>query len=220
MGGGGVKPYYQHNGITIYHGDWRSIDPPAADLVLADPPYGDSHDTDYTRFTGGVAAERSSHAAIAGDDESYDPRPLLKVGKEHILWGCNRYSEHLPVGALLVWDKRAPSGSKNVMSDAEVAWFSRGRGVYIFSHTWDGFNRASERQTAYHPSQKPVALMRWCLQRARLAPGALVFDPYMGSGPVAQACKELGFRYVGCDLVEQYCDIAARRLSQEVMELV
>jgi DNA modification methylase len=106
------------------------------------------------------------------------------------------------------------------MSDAEVAWFSRGRGVYIFSHTWDGFNRASERQTAYHPSQKPVALMRWCLQRARLAPGALVFDPYMGSGPVAQACKELGFRYVGCDLVEQYCDIAARRLSQEVMELV
>ena len=62
--------------------------------------------------------------------------------------------------------------------------------------------------------------MRWCLRKARLEPGALVLDPYMGSGPVAQACKELGLRYIGIELVEAYAEIAARRLQQEVMELV
>jgi site-specific DNA-methyltransferase (adenine-specific) len=68
-------------------------------------------------------------------------------------------------------------------------------------------------------TQKPVALMRWCLLRAKLAPGALVYDPYMGSGPIAKACKELGYRYIGVELIEQYCEAAALRLQQEVMEL-
>jgi DNA modification methylase len=121
---------------------------------------------------------------------------------------------------MLVWDKRPPTGAANLLSDAEIAWYSRGYGVYIFDHTWNGFNRASERQTAYHPTQKPVALMRWCLQRAKLKPNALVFDPYMGSGPIAQACKELGYRYIGCELSELYCQRAVNRLQQEIMELV
>ena len=90
----------------------------------------------------------------------------------------------------------------------------------VYNHPWHGMLRASERGVKRsHPTQKPVALMRWCLQRARLAPGALVYDPYMGSGPVAQACKELGYRYIGVELVEAYAEIAARRLSQEVMAL-
>jgi site-specific DNA-methyltransferase (adenine-specific) len=216
-----MQAFYQSNGITIFNGDCRDlILPEQPALVLADPPYGDDHDTDYTRFTGGVAAERSSHAAIAGDSEPFDPRPLLKIGKRQILFGCNRFSQYLPVGSLLIWDKRSPGGSKNVMSDAEPAWDSHGRGVYIFSHAWDGFNRASERGTANHPSQKPVAFMRWCLLRAKLQPNALVYDPYMGSGPVAKACKELGYRYIGCELVESYCEAAAKRLQQEVMSFV
>lgn len=220
---GTMKAYYQDKTCIIYHGDCRNIMPALPErpaLVLADPPYGDDHDTDYTRFTGGVAASFSSHAPIAGDKEPFDPRPLLKIGEQQILFGANRYSDKLPCGSLLVWDKRSPGGHKNVMSDAEIAWWSNGRGVYIYAHTWDGFNRASERQTAHHPSQKPVVLMRWCLLRAKLAPGSLVLDPYMGSGPIAQACKELGLRYIGIEIDERYCEIAARRLAQEVMELV
>jgi DNA modification methylase len=61
--------------------------------------------------------------------------------------------------------------------------------------------------------------MRWCLLRAKLAPGALVFDPYMGSGPVAKACKQMGYRYIGCEVKESYCETTALGLQQEVMEL-
>ena len=225
MGGGSVKPYYQHNGITIYHGDWRSIEPPAADLVLADPPYGVKEKTNRASKGRGMRPDRGwqskDHAPVAGDDETFDPRPILTIVRKIVLWGANYYPEHLPASpSWLVWDKRDGT-TPDDNADCEVAWSNLGGPMRMYRHLWRGVCRASEAgELVLHPTQKPVALMRWCLQRARLAPGALVFDPYMGSGPVAQACKELGFRYVGCELVEQYCDTAARRLSQEVMELV
>jgi site-specific DNA-methyltransferase (adenine-specific) len=218
--GATVTPYYDDGQIQIWCARCEDIlsSIAAADvsLVLTDPPYGDSHDTDYTRFTGGVAASRSSHAAIEGDTAPFDPGPFLKVAQHVVLFGANRFSDRLPVGSLLVWDKRTPFGNKNVMSDGEVAWCSHGRGVYIFTHTWDGFNRASERQTRLHPSQKPVALMTWIIERYT-QPGDLVLDPYMGSGPVARACKNTGRRYIGIEVVEAYCRVAVERLQQEVL---
>lgn len=224
----GVKPYYEHNGIAIVHADCREVLPLLAlesvDLVLTDPPYGDNHDTDYsTQFSGGKLRKDGSekpryrYEPVEGDTEKFDPAPLLKVAPRVILFGANRFSNRLPVGSLFVWDKRTPLGSKGVMSDAEVAWYNQGRGVYIFSHMWDGFNRASERHTNYHPTQKPVALMRWCILRARLPAGSLIIDPYMGSGPVLEAAKQLGYRAIGIDTVETYCFVAARRLQQEVL---
>lgn len=217
-------PYYDHNGITIYNGDCRELLPELRrrhrfDLLLTDPPYGDNHDTDYSRFTGGAGVPRSRHARIEGDVEPFDPSPLLTLECQAILFGANRFSDKLPCGSWLVWDKRTSGGAKNVMSDGEAAWWSKGRGLYIYSHSWDGFNRGSERGTAYHPTQKPVALMRWCLQRANLKPGALVLDPYMGSGPIARACLELGYRYIGIELSEGYCETTVlHRLSQSVMQ--
>lgn len=223
MEGRGVKPYYQHNGITIYHGDWRSIAPPAADLVLADPPYGANivRKNGHGAFKGQGRkvdnATTRSYAPIIGDAESFDPLPVIALQIPSILWGANYYADKLPPArGWFVWDKE----NSGDFGDVELAWTNIDTAPRLFRHMWNGMLRASERDTPrVHPTQKPVALMRWCLQRARLAPGALVFDPYMGSGPVAQACKELGYRYVGCELVEQYCEVAARRLSQEVMEL-
>lgn len=223
-----IEPYYDRDGIRIFHADCRdvlpSIDPATVALVLTDPPYGDDHDTDYTRFSGGTLrrdgseVSRYRHAAIANDAEPFDPSLLLALGCKVITFGANRYSDRLPCGSWIVWDKRTPTGSKGVMSDAEVAWFSHGRGVYIFQHTWDGFNRASERGAILHPTQKPVALMRWILERWS-KPGDLILDPYMGSGPVAQAAKMLGRRYIGIELSEAYCAIATRRLQQSVLPL-
>lgn len=214
-------PFFQDESCTIYHGDCREllplIEPNSVDLVLTDPPYGVDFDTDFTRFTGGVAASRSSHAAVHGDAEPFDPA-LLAGYRRRILFGANCYSDLLGRGSWIVWDKRSPGGSKNVMSDGEVAWYSEGHGVYIWSHTWDGFNRASERGTAYHPTQKPVALMRWILNRWT-NPGDLILDPFMGSGPVAAACRDLRRRYIGIEIEERYCEIAARRLSQSVLPL-
>ena len=118
-----------------------------------------------------------------------------------------------------MWDKRDGIES-NDNSDCELAWANFGGSIRIYRHRWNGVIRASENgETHVHSAQKPVALMRWSLTRAKLAPGALVYDPYMGSGPIAEACKQLGYRYIGVELVESYCEIAARRLQQEVFAL-
>ena len=213
------EPYYSRDGITIYHSRCEDVIPfVRPDLVIADPPYGIAFDTDFTRFTGGVSASFGTHAPVANDDEPFDPSPILGIGVNAILFGANAYSDRLPCGTWLVWDKRSTNGSKNVMSDGEVAWLNKGHGVYIFNHTWDGFNRASERGTAHHPTQKPVALMRWLVERFS-KPGDLIFDPYMGSGPIAAACHQLGRRYIGVELVETYCATAVKRLQQSVMRL-
>ena len=214
-----MKPYYHDDaaGITIYHGDCRALAlPERPALVLTDPPYGIA----YNPSGGDGLAQRGNLPPVEGDAEPFDPSHLLALGAPAILWGGNHFADRLPASpSWLVWYKR--DGLPQVQfADCEMAWTNLGGPARVYNHPWHGMLRASERGVKRsHPTQKPVALMRWCLQRARLAPGALVYDPYMGSGPLAQACKELGYRYIGVELVEAYAEIAARRLSQEVMAL-
>jgi DNA modification methylase len=217
-----MQPYYDHAGITIFNADCRDVLPTLGpvELVLTDPPYGVNHDTDYTRFTGPEHDRHlwmsRTHTPLANDRESFDPAHLLSIGSQHIIFGMNHFSQHLPPGSLLVWDKRDPAGGASLMSDAEAAWWDHGRGIYIFSHMWIGYRRKSEIGQHTHPTQKPVSLMRWCIQRSKAT--GTILDPYMGSGPVLQAAKELGSRAIGIEIDERYCEIAARRLSQEVFD--
>lgn len=208
-----MTPYYDHGGITIYHGDCREILPGLGkfDLLLTDPPYGMSNDADYTRFTGGDGGQkRRKHEPIAGDFEPFDPTPLLGHGGA-VLWGSNHYSARLPVGSTLIWLKRSDLALGTFLSDAEVAWKSGGHGVYCRR------DLSLQGQTCFrkHPNEKPVALMSWCL--GFFPEAKTVIDPYMGSGPVAKACKDRGLKYVGIELVEKYCEIAVKRLAQEVL---
>jgi len=220
-----MEPYYDHNGITIYCGDWRNLAPPTADLILADPPYGAKEKTNRASKGRGFTNKQwpsKDFPPVAGDDEPFDPTPLLHLNRPSVLWGAQYYADKLPPSRCwLVWDKRDGTTSDD-NADCEMAWTNIDAPARLFSHLWRGVCRASEAgERVLHPTQKPVALMRWCLLRAKLTPGALVFDPYMGSGPVAQACKELGYRYVGCELSEAYCETTVRhRLSQEVMAFI
>ena len=184
-----MNPFWQKDGITIYHGDQSEILPLLGDIdtVISDPPYGIDHNTEYN-FSGGQVLG-NQYKRIKDDDKPFDPTPFLKYRKV-ILWGANCYSDKLPVGSLLIWNKRQPKGNKNVMSDAEVAWMNTGHGVYIFDHVWDGFIRQSEKGENYHPTQKPVALMRWCIQKAN--PQGVIIDPYCGSGSLLCAARDLG----------------------------
>jgi site-specific DNA-methyltransferase (adenine-specific)/modification methylase len=224
-----MTPYYDDGkGITIYHADCRDvrlIEKPS--LVLGDPPYGANEKTNRAEkkriggpgLHGGAVISRD-HAPVVGDDVPFDPAHLLALQTKTILWGANYYADKLPPSRCwLAWDKREGTTSDD-NADCELAWTNLDMPARLFAHLWRGVCRASEVGSApLHPTQKPVTLMRWCLVRAKLLPGALVFDPYMGSGPIAKACKELGYRYIGCELVERYCETTVLGLQQEVMEL-
>jgi DNA modification methylase len=211
-----IRPYYDEGGITIYHGDCLDvlphIDPADVDLLLTDPPYGIDWDASHDRFNGG-----RNYAAVEGDAGAFDPTPLLRFSR-CVLWGANHYASRLPDrGSWLVWDKRDGRCVENLLSDAELAWCSFPTPVRTFRNMWMAANRSTERGFHVHPTQKPVALMRWIVARWT-KPGDLVLDPYMGSGPIAQACYDLGRRYIGIELVEDYCAIAVRRLGQGVLD--
>lgn len=227
-----MKPYYEHGGIKIFHGDCREIMPKilpqlACDVLLADPPYGAGISVDSLRFKPKVSKwwnESDStrirrHAPVIGDDEPFDPEHLLKFNaRARILWGGQFYASRLPDrGGWWLWDKR--NGKRDVteaewpLSEAELAWTDIGKRTRIFRHTWFGLIRDSDQKEFLHPTQKPVALMRWCLEQAA-AKG--VIDPYMGSGPSLVAAKQLGIPAIGIEVHEPYCETAAKRLSQEV----
>lgn len=192
------------------------------DLLLSDPPYGIGHDCDYTKVSGGNfgTQQRNKHKDIEGDKEPFDPKFLLSLGKTVILWGVNNYPDKIFPGTFLFWDKTNDTG-KTLFSDGEMGWMNRGHGCYRFHWKWDGLNRAHERGEHYHPTQKPVALMRWCMEKAD-TPSAkceTILDPFMGSGTTLRAAKDLSRKAIGIEIEERYCEIAARRVSQESMAL-
>jgi len=206
-----VKPYYSHAGIVIYHGDCREILPEVqADVVVSDVPYGVNFDTDYRRFTSWFDVPRTNHKPVHGDSEPFDPTPWLEF-PEVILWGFNCFCDRLPPGTLLVWDKRF-KGGQAFLADGEAAWMKGGHGVYIHSETSQGFVRSERVQ---HPTQKPIALMQWCISKTK---GNTILDPYMGSGTTLVAAKLEQRKAIGIEIEERYCEIAAKRLAQEVFQ--
>lgn len=202
-------PFYDRAGITIYNADYRDvtthINTSDVALVLTDPPYGISMNTTYSDRMHMSAP--SEWAPVAGDNEKFDPGPILRFPRV-VLWGANYYSDLLPVGSWLVWRK---VGISPVLADCEMAWHNAGGKRVAYFESNHSATKATDGKL--HPTQKPASLMRWVLDQYT-KPGDLVFDPYMGSGPVAQAAYDLGRRYIGVELVEGYCAAAAGRLSQ------
>lgn len=215
-----MTPYYQDEHVTLYLGDCREVLPtlPDVDVLLTDPPYGINLDPDYTRRTfGGGTRAPSGFKRITGDAEPFNPSHLIGTAPLVILWGANNFAERLPVGRWLVWDKREQTPS-NQLADVELAWCSKRGAARMFRHYWNGPVRASERGYHVHPTQKPVALMAWVLDTLKVPVGALVLDPYCGSGPVLRAAKDTGRRAIGVEIDEAYCEVTARRLAQGVLD--
>ncbi len=129
------------------------------------------------------------------------------------MWGWNNFADKLPRGTCLVWLKRNDEAFQSFLSDAEIAWMSKGHGVYCRR---DLSNNAITGERT-HPTQKPVSLMSWCLS---FFPAAQVIsDPFMGSGTTLRAAKDLGRKAIGIEIEERYCEIAVKRMAQEVLEL-
>lgn len=218
-----MTPYYKdyERGISIYHGDCRKILPQlkwsypdeSKRLTLTDPPYGIDYDTSHEKYKNGIARRK-----VEGDAEEYDPAPILALGGKMIVWGGNCFSARLPNSkSWLVWCKTARDDANIRQSDIELAWTNCVGRSRIFHHLWIGAYKASESgEKAMHPNQKPVKLLRWCIS---LVPGiSFVIDPYLGSGTTLVAAKLQGKGGIGIEVDERYCETAARRLEQGVLE--
>jgi DNA modification methylase len=209
--------FHEEPGITLYCGDCRDVLPLIeADVIVTDPPYGIAHPTDYASRQRAALAPCRDYPSIVGDAEPFDPAWLLALGVPMLLWGANHYASRLPdSGGWLVWDKMRPDTLDQ--ATCELAWTNYVKGVRRFRYLWNGMIRAGQ-EDLMHPTQKPVALMRWALGLPWTPPGAVV-DPYAGSLSTLIAAKDLGRPAIGIEIDPRYCEIAVKRLRQEVLAL-
>jgi site-specific DNA-methyltransferase (adenine-specific) len=199
---------------TLILGDCLEVLPTLGrvDACVSDPPYGMAWDGKVTTGTNGhgKTGTQAKHygVSIANDDKPFDPAPFLSF--DHVtLFGSNHFGARLPVGTTLVWLKRLDGGFGSFLSDAEVAWEKGGHGVYCFRDT----SLTAETRHRAHPTQKPLPLMRWCIERH--GPDArVILDPFMGSGTTGVAALQLGRKFIGIELDSGYFDIACKRIEE------
>ncbi len=194
-----------------------------ADLVVTDPPYGIRSNVNNKRFTGGSKTKRMRHYVlprepVTGDRGEFDPRHLLRF-KRLILFGAQNFAKYLPPSnGWIIWDKRV--GIEDMTDwpygEGEMAWTNVTGAVRFFRNTWMGLVRSEERKEFYHPTQKPLKLMAWCIENWSKE-GQNVLDPYMGSGTTLRAAKDLGRDAIGIEIEERYCEVAVKRLAQGVL---
>ena len=214
-------PYYDVDGVTIYNADCRKVLPwlETVDLLLTDPPYGidAGNDDRFGKQWNGAAAPTKAYDKSDWDKEP-PPRWFLDAAQESaetsILWGGNYYG--LPSSSCwLVWDK---DNGQNTFADCELAWTNMATAVRKFKWRWQGMlqeNMGNKKEHRVHPTQKPLALMRWCLS---LVPDAeTVLDPFAGSGTTLVAARLEGRKAIGIEINERYCEAAANRLAQRTL---
>jgi DNA modification methylase len=216
-------PYYQDDAVTIYHGDCREILPTLqkVDLVVTDPPYGIGADKNLraNKQHGKACAPSKDYGIGKWDNKTPDKEIFLNIialSKFQIIWGGNYFSLS-PSPCWLVWDK---DNGDNNYADCELAWTNLEAAVRKFRYRWMGMlqeQAGEKKEIREHPTQKPVPVMKWAIT---LAPESkTILDPFMGSGTTLRAAKDLGRKAIGIELEEKYCEIAAKRMMQEVLAL-
>ena len=187
------------------------------DLAIADPPYGIG-ETDKKNSSRGNIAAVTDYQGLSWDLEAWDGshfERLLVASRNQIVWGGNYYTQFLkPSPCWIVWDK---DNGSNDFADCELAWGAFNSAVRKFKYRWNGMLQEPGRpkEPRMYLTQKPKALYRWLLTKYA-KPNQVILDPCFGSGGSLRAAKELGFKAYGIDINEQACEIAAKRLSQEV----
>jgi DNA modification methylase len=223
-----LRPYYEVDGITIYHGDCREILPHLAkvDVLITDPPYGigeaggknTSRSKSFSSKTFGVRNTRKRvipatiYEPSDWDNQTCDEGVELALSKSRqaIIFGGNYYMLP-PSPCWLVWDK-LNSGD---FADCELAWTNLKKAVRIKRHLWNGMLRAHNEARLGHPTQKPIEVMQWCIG---FTEGDTILDPFMGSGTTLVAAKNLGRKAIGIEIEERYCEIAVQRLRQQIFK--
>ncbi len=209
-----MKPYYEQDGIIIYHADAREL-PLLGHVLVTDPPFG----IDYKSGHFGMLPR-----SIIGDEDTrlrdsilarWEPRPALVFGS----WRAPR---PVKTRMVLIWD----TGGANGMGALDLPWKPSHQEIYVIGAGFSGLRTsdvlrfppvqslASNGRT--HPHEKPVDLLRALMLKC---PNGIIVDSFCGTGSVLVAAKDLGRCAIGIEIEERYCEIAARRLDQTVLAL-
>jgi site-specific DNA-methyltransferase (adenine-specific) len=211
-----VIPYYEHTGITIYHGDCRewfhTAAPKSLGLVATDPPYGVG--IEYASYKDDLQTTTSLVLRFVEMAEPVARCIAFSVGKfdtELALY------QKRPPRWRMCWYKGAQTTASPIGFNDWEAVMVYGDNVHNYAHDW--FYAQPERMGAFgHPCPKPLLFARTLI--ARLAkPGEIICDPFAGSGTTLRAAKDMGHPAIGIEIEEKYCEIAARRLQQEALPL-
>lgn len=211
-----MKPYYEDDYVTLYHGDCLEYPElwTGADVLCTDPPYGIAYQSGWVhgRSDRPIAGDRSvkvrdSAFSLWGD------RPALIFGR----WDIQRPA---PPRHRLIWSKAPDPG----MGDLNFPWGNSDEEIYVYGKGWTGVRgpnvltvpKPPVNNRPDHPTPKPVPLMEMLIEKC---PPGVVADPFAGSGSTLVAAKRLGRKAIGVELEERYCEIAANRLSQDVLPL-
>jgi DNA modification methylase len=190
---------------TLYLGDCLEILPtlPKVDAVVTDPPYGIN-----------AARARNSRKdgwVDYGCDGWDQERPskahfdlILQAAPIQIIWGGNYFTDYLrPSMHWLSWDKGQDWFS---LADFELAWSSQHKAARRINYP----RSLALKDVKQHPTQKPVAVMSWCLKQCD---ADTVLDPFMGSGTTGVACMNLGRKFIGIEIEPKYFEIACERIK-------
>jgi site-specific DNA-methyltransferase (adenine-specific) len=187
------------------------------DCIITDPPYGlGSQNITNNKSRGSLA--KAKDWADNGEWDNKIPseeyfREMFRISKNQIIFGGNYMTCYLkPSSCWIVWDK---DNGDNDFADCELAWTSFNKAVRKFKYRWNGMlqERMNWKEERVHPTQKPIALGRWLLQKFTKE-NELILDPFVGSGSFLIACKQLNRNFIGFELSQQYVDIANERLCQ------
>lgn len=224
-----MKPYYQEDGITIYHGDCRELLPTfTSDVVVTDPPYG----VDLI----GKRTKRDASLFNVGYTDAFEDTPeyVASVVVPAIRWciaACSRvivtpgsrnlflYPPSDDIGCVF---NPAGAGKSRWGFNCFTPILFYGPDPFMTNGLGGRPNSISEVAAGDgnngHPCPKPLRWMKWLVNRASCE-GETILDPFMGSGTTLRAAKDLGRRAIGIEIEERYCEIAANRLRQGVLAL-
>lgn len=198
---------------TLYLGDCREILPTLGkvDCVVTDPPYGIDENSKKVASRGKLATPTDYGTfnwdkSPIGDDLM---QAVIAAGQNAVVFGGNYYP--MPATSCwLIWDK--VNGS-NDFADCELAWTNLPKAVRIMRHMWNGMLRDGEEkgQQRVHPTQKPIAVMAWCIEQAGKV--ETILDPFMGSGTTGVAAVRMGRKFIGIEREPKYFQIACKRIE-------
>jgi len=217
-----VKPYFETELGKLYHGDCLEIMPELGpvDLVLTDPPYGIKRDKGFGKDEGFRGFGKPIYRRNYNDDWDSNRPPkkyfnLISKYKLVLIFGGNFFTDVLPAGThWIFWDKLNTMPS---FGDGELIWTnSKRKSIKKITYEYNGL--IGKEGQRYHPTQKPVGLFIRLLDEYSKAKD-VIMDTHIGSGTTAIACERLNRRWIGIEIEEKYCEIAAKRIESETAQM-